>query len=187
VAGLSAHYGPARIEQELVALLQKVGVTAVCEPSPEGLESDLAEGWNCSSCSYVIGKIVSVSANDLLSHVQTGIDEFLSQVRGFAAEVREYVAQHAEAAPLGGLLEDPLPAGALEVLADETMRGHLAAALEDARAQRVDIDELLAKLKPRLLGTYGDGASEFRARLDEEIGRAIAEADAGPGQPWKVE
>lgn len=187
VAGLSAHYGPARIEQEVVALLQKVGVTAICPPSPEGLESDLAEGWKCSSCSYVIGSIAPVTADHLLGHIQTGIDEFLSQVRGFEAEVRDYVSEHAEAAPLAGLLEDPLPAGALEVLADDTMRLHLASALEDARAQRVDIDDLLAKLKPRLLGTYGDGASGFRARVDEELSRAIADADVETGQPWKVE
>ena len=114
------------------------------------------------------------------------LDEYLSHVRGFGDSIRDYVSDHPEATALVQLLEDPLPADALSVVADPALRGHLGSALENAKATRIDIDHVLADLKPRLLGLYRNGVTDFRAKLVAEVEHLIL-TEADDGQPWKVE
>jgi hypothetical protein len=185
VEGLSAHYNPERIRRELNDRLRGVGVTRICERAGAVLEADLQHSWACSDCGYRIGTPAQLPAEELLGLIRTGIGEYLQTVRGCAADLRDYVADHPEAAPLLGLLEEPPDAG-LASLADAGMQAHLAAALADARAHRVDLEQLLAALKPRLLGYYAGGEAEFRQRVAGELERALA-GNGNAGQAWKVE
>jgi hypothetical protein len=186
VTGLSAHFNPERIQSQLASFLTNLGMTDLCEPTVANLGHDLAVGWKCSVCSYSIGTLAPFSAESVLSNIRRGLDEYLSHVRGFGDSIRDYVSDHPEATALVQLLEDPLPADALSVVADPALRGHLGSALENAKATRIDIDHVLADLKPRLLGLYRNGVTDFRAKLVAEVEHLIL-TEADDGQPWKVE
>ena len=193
VEGLSAHYSPVRIESELRQILGQIGVTLVCDPGPATLDQDLNDGWTCSICHYHIGTSVPIVADALLADVQTGLNEYLGQLRAFANDIRTYVTSNPDAGGLLSLLDEPLPDSALIVLADPAMQAHLVAALQNAHAQRIDINDFLTALKPRLLGTYKGGAASLQQRFLEEartvdwpLGFGRSESLEGGVSPVKV-
>ena len=188
VKGLSAHYSPALIKNQLANPLNQVGVQQVCEQNLEEVKADLSKGWVCSSCGYKPGKTLDIKHERFLELVQRGIKEFLDHIRGCGAEIRDYVSDTPAAAPLLELLSDPAELSALDSLQDEAMRGHLAEALADASAVKVDVDELLDQLKPFLLGFFKGGRREFEKYVQDALSDLLKKSgSAEEEQPWKVE
>lgn len=188
VEGLSAHFSPAFIESQLTDLLSQVGVQQVCEQNLDDVKADLSNGWMCSACDYKPGKRLEIKPDHFLGLVERGIKEFLDHVRGCAAELRDYVSDTPAANPLLGLLSDPADLSALEALQDAAMRGHLADALAEAEAVKVNVDELLDQLKPHLLGFFKGGRREFEQYVQGALGELLKKTDsAEEEQPWKVE
>ena len=89
--------------------------------------------------------------------------------------------------PLLGLLGDPVEQSALDALQDATMRQHLADALAEAEAVKVNVDELLDQLKPRLLGFFKGGRREFEQYVQGALGELLKKNNSEEEQPWKVE
>jgi len=108
-------------------------------------------------------------------------------IQVFAPEIQDYIADYPEAAELEVLLREPLPTDACSVLAGEAMQQHLAAVLADAQAERLQVDRLLATLKPNILGTYKAGSAEFQDRVLEALTEVLSESGAVDGQVWKLE
>lgn len=188
VDGLSAHFSPVYIESQLTDLLVQIGVQQVCEQNLEQVKADLSKGWICSSCCYKPGKKLEVKPENILALVQRGIKEFLDHVRGCEAELRDYVNDTPSAIPLLGLLSDPADPSSLETLKDSDMRGHLADALAEAEAVKVNVDELLDQLKPRMLGFFKGGRREFEQYVQGALGEILKKSDSTEEeQPWKVE
>ena len=87
-----------------------------------------------------------------------------------------------------GLLSDPAEQSALDALQDATMRQHLADALAEAEAEKIKVDELLDKLKPKLLGFYKTGEDDFSKKLADAVREELAPYRAkASDKPWKVE
>ena len=86
-----------------------------------------------------------------------------------------------------GLLSDPAEQSALDALQDATMREHLTKALAEAEAVKVNVDELLDQLKPRLLGFFKGGRREFEQYVQDALGELLKKNDSEEEQPWKVE
>lgn len=187
VEGLSAHFCPAFIESQLTDRLTQVGVQQVCERSLDDVKSDLSHGWVCSACGYKPGKRLELKPDHFLELVGRGIKEYLDHVRGCEAELRDYISDTPAANPLLGLLGDPAEPSALDTLQDATMRQHLAEALAEAEAVKVNIDELLDQLKPRLLGFFKGGRREFEEYMQGALGELLKKNDSEEEQPWKVE
>ena len=188
VDGLSAHFSPVFIESQLTNLLTQIGVQQVCEQNLEEVKADLSKGWICSSCGYKSGKKLEIKPEHILALVQRGIKEFLDHVRGCEAELRDYVSDTPAASPLLGLLSDPVESSAVDLLDDAVMRGYLAEALAEAEALRVNVDELLEQLKPRLLGFFKGGRREFEQYVQGELGELLKKSDSTEEEhPWKVE
>jgi hypothetical protein len=103
------------------------------------------------------------------------------------AELRDYVSDTPAANPLLGLLSDPAEQSALDALQEATMRHHLADALAEAEAVKVNVDELLDQLKPRLLGFFKGGRREFEQYVQGALGELLKKNDLEEEQPWKVE
>ena len=187
VEGLSAHFSPAFIEAQLTDLLTQVGVQQVCEQSLDDVKNDLSHGWVCSACGYKPGKRLELKPDHFLGLVDRGIKEYLDHVRGCEAELRDYVSDTPAANPLLGLLSDPAEQSALDALQDATMRQHLAEALAEAEAVKVNVDDLLDQLKPRLLGFFKGGRREFEQYVQGALGELLKKNDSEEEQPWKVE
>jgi len=187
VEGLSAHFSPTFIEAQLTDLLTQVGVQQVCEQSLDDVKSDLSHGWVCSACGYKPGKRLKLKPDHFLELVERGIKEYLDHVRGCEAELRDYVSDTPAANPLLGLLSDPAEQSALDALQDATMRQHLAEALAEAEAVKVNVDDLLDQLKPRLLGFFKGGRREFEQYVQGALGELLKKNDSEEEQPWKVE
>lgn len=188
VDGLSAHYSSAEIELQLKQLLEKVQVTQVCGRGINELRADLENGWTCAECGYKPGKTQEFRSDKYLKLIQRGIKEFLDYLNGCADDIGDYVSNHTAAEPLLGLLSDPTTEEAKAALADDAVRQHLTQALVDASAVKVDLDDLLEKLKPCLLGFFKAGRHDFEKSVAEAISELlqndhVAEED----QPWKVE
>jgi hypothetical protein len=102
-------------------------------------------------------------------------------------EFRDYVSDTPAANPLLGLLGDPVEQSALDTLQDATMRQHLAEALAEAEAVKVNnVDELLDQHKPRLLGFFKGGRREFEQYVQGALGKLLKKNDSEEEQPWKV-
>lgn len=187
VEGLSAHFSPAFIEAQLTDLLTQVGVQQVCEQSLDEVKSDLSHAWVCSACAYKPGKRLELKPGHFLGLVERGIKEYLDHVRGCEAELRDYISDTPAANPLLGLLGDPAEPSALDMLQDATMRQHLAEALAEAEAVKVNVDELLDQLKPRLLGFFKGGRCEFEQYVQGALGELLKKNNSEEEQPWKVE
>jgi hypothetical protein len=188
VNGLSAHFSPAFIEAQLSELLTQVGVQQICSQTLEQVKVDLAKGWLCSCCGYRPGKIPEIKLEHFLGLAQRGIQEFLDYVRGCEAELRDYVSDTPAAAPLLGLLNDPAEPGVLAALQDVSMRDHLAAALAEADAEKIKIEDLFDKLKPKLLGFYRAGEEDFSKKFADSIREELSPfRSKSPDKPWKVE
>jgi hypothetical protein len=105
-----------------------------------------------------------------------------------AAELRDYVSDTSAANPSLGLLGDPAELSALDALQDATMRQHLAEALAEAEAAKIKIEDLLEKLKPKLLGFYKTGGEYFSKKFAASVCEELAPYRAkSPHKPWKVE
>lgn len=187
VEGLGAHFSPVFIESQLYDLLTQVGVQHVCEQSLDDLKSDLSNSWVCSACRYKPGKRLELKPDHFLELVERGIKEYLDHVRGCEAELRDYVADSAAAAPLLGLLNDPAEQSALDALQDVMMRQYLAEALAEAEAVKVKVVDLLDQLKPRLLGFFKGGRREFEQYVQGALGDLLNKSDSEEELPWKVE
>ncbi|HFT0375063.1 TPA: hypothetical protein ACH1TY_001255 [Enterobacter mori] len=187
VEGLSAHFSPAFIEAQLTDLLTQVGVQQVCEESLDEVKSDLSHGWVCSACGYKPGKRLELKPDHFLGLVKRGIKEYLDHVRGCEAELRDYISDTPAANPLLGLLSDPAEQSALDALEEAPMRQYLAEALAEAEAIKVNVDELLDQLKPRLLGFFKGGRREFEQYVQGALGDLLQKNDSEEEQPWKVE
>jgi hypothetical protein len=116
VKGLSAHFSPTFIESQLTDQLTQVGVQQVCEQSPDDLKNDLSHGWVCSTCGYKPGKRLEFKPDHFLELVERGVKEYLDHVRGFEAELRDYVSDTPAANPLLGLLSDPAEPTGIDAL-----------------------------------------------------------------------
>jgi hypothetical protein len=187
VEGLSAHFSPVFIEAQLTDLLTQIGVQQVCEQGLDDVKSDLSHGWVCSVCGYKPGKCLELKPDHYLGLVDRGIKEYLDHVRGCEAELRDYVSDTPSANPLLGLLSDPAEESALDSLQDAALRQHLADALAEAEAVKVNVDELLDQLKPRLLGFFKGGRCEFEQYVQNALGELLVNNDSNEEQPWKVE
>ncbi|MCY9666475.1 DUF2570 domain-containing protein [Paenibacillus alginolyticus] len=188
VEGLSAHFNPGFIESELTGLLTQVDVQQVCEQKLDDVKTDLSNGWVCSACGYKPSKRLEIKPDHILELVQRGIKEFLDHVRGCEAELRDYVSDTPAANPLIGLLNDPADSSALEALQDAAMRGHLADALAEADALKVNVDELLEQLKPRLVGFFKGGRCEFEQYIQDNLAKLLKKINSTEeDKPWKVE
>ncbi len=188
VNGLSAHYSPAQIKWQLKQLLEKVQVSKVCERELADVQADLQNGWICSECGYKPGKTTEFKPEKFLKLIQRGIKEYLDHLTGCADDIKDYVADHSAAKPLLGLLETPVTEEAKEALSDEIMRAHLAGALVDATAVKVNVDNLLKKLKPKLLGFFKGGRRDFESCVADAMADLLkTERAAEADQPWKVE
>lgn len=188
VESLSAHYNPVFLEAELRDLLEDVCVKSVCERNLEQIKTDLQNSWVCSACGYKPGKMRDFIAEEYLELVNRGIKEYFDHIRGCAAELKDYVSDTPIAAPLLGLLEEPATEEAVAALNDETMRYHLTQALTDASAFKVNVDDLLTRLKPRLIGFYKGGRRDFEQYVINTLDGMLRESDATEEeQPWKVE
>jgi len=190
VEGLSAHYCPAEIENQLHQLLGKVQVTKICDRGLDDLQADLEDGWNCSECSYKPGKAESFESDKYLDLIKRGIKEYLDQLNGCADDIKDYVAEHSTAGPLLGLLDNPVSEDAKKALLDETLRNHLSQALADASAAKIKVDDLLNKLKPHLLGYYRTGQEELERKVASAVHEELASYGNGgveKDKPWKVE
>ena len=159
----------------------------VCEQSLDDVKNDLFHGWVCSTCGYKPGKRLELKPDHFLELVERGIKEYLDHVRGCEAELRDYVSDTPAANPLLGLLSDPVEQSTLDALQDATMRQHLAEALAEAEAVKVNVDELLDQLKPRLLGFFKGGRREFEQYVQDALGELLKKNDSEEEQPWKVE
>lgn len=188
VEGLSAHFSPAVIESQLTELLTQVGVQQVCEQSLDDVKNDLSHGWVCSTCGYKPGKRLELKPDHFLELVERGTKEYLDHVQGCGAELRDYISDMPAANSLLGLLNDPAEPTALDALQDAGMRQHLAEALADAEAESIKIEELLNKLKPKLLGFYKTGELDFSKKLADAVRDELAPYRAkASDKPWKVE
>ncbi|AKB08529.1 TPA: hypothetical protein ACMDV4_001028 [Vibrio cholerae] len=187
VEGLNAHFSPAFIEAKLTDLLTQVGVQQVCEQSLDDVKSDLSHGWVCSACGYRPGKRLELKPDHFLGLVERGIKEYLDHVRGCEAELQDYISDTPAANPLLGLLSNPVEQSALDALQEAPMRQHLAEALADAEAVKVNVDDLLDQLKPRLLGFFKGGRREFEQYVQGALCELLKKNDSEEEQPWKVE
>ncbi|MGB4098947.1 MAG: hypothetical protein WBM02_06020 [bacterium] len=187
VEGLSAHFSPASIKAQLAELLTQVSVQQVCEQSWDDVKNDLFHGWLCSACGYKLGKRLELKPDHFLELVERGIKEYLDHVRGCEAELRDYVSDTPAAIPLLGLLSDPAEQSALDALHEVPMRQYLAEALAEAEALKVNVDELLDQLKPRLLGFFKGGRREFEQHVHGALGELLKKNDSEEEQSWKVE
>lgn len=188
VDGLSAHFSPGFIESQITDLLTQVGVEQVCEQNLEEVKTDLSKGWVCSSCGYKPGKKLEIKPEHFLGLVQRGIKEFLDHVRGCEAELRDYVSDTPAAKPLLGLLSDPADPIAIEALQDAAMREHLAQALAEAEAERINVEDILDNLKIKLIGFYKIGDKDFGKRITECVQEELEPyRTKAPNKPWKVE
>ena len=187
VEGLSAHYSPAYIKAELAKSLTQVGVHQVCDRKLDEVKTDLENGWVCSSCGYKLGEKMDLKTEYFLDMVQRGIKEYLEHIRGCDKELRDYVSDTPEASILLGLLSEPADQNSLTALEDEIVREHLALALVDASALKVNVDELLTALKPKLLGFFKGGRKEFEKFVEEALSELLEKKDEAEEQPWKVE
>ena len=187
VEGLSAHFSPTFIEAQLTNLLTQVGVQEVCEQRLDDVKSDLSRGWVCSACGYKPGKRLELKPNHFQELIGRGIKEYLDHVRGCEAELRDYVSDTPAANPLLGLLSDPAEQSALDALQEAPMRQHLAEALAEAQSVKVNVDDLLDQLKPRLLGFFKGGRREFEQYVQGALGDLLKKSDSEEEQPWKVE
>lgn len=52
---------------------------------------------------------------------------------------------------------------------------------------KVNVHELLAQLKPRLLGFFKGGRREFEQYVQAALGELLKKIDSEEEQPWKVE
>lgn len=187
VNGLSAHYSPALVNDMLNNILAKIGIQKVCEKSLEEVKADLSNAWICSSCEYKPGNKVDIKSEQFLTLVNRGIKEYIDHIRGCEAELKDYVMEFPAATPLLGLLNDPVEPSALDSLQDKIMREHLAAALADASAVRVYVDDLLEQLKPQLIGFFKGGKSEFEQCVQDALEKLLEKNDSAEEQAWKVE
>jgi hypothetical protein len=187
VEGLCAHFSPAFIEAQLADLLAQVGMQQVCKQGLDDVKNDLSHGWVCSACAYKPGKRLELKPDHFLGLVERGIKEYLDHVRGCEAELRDYVSDAPASNPLLGLLGVPAEQSALDALQDATMRQHLADALAETEAVKVNVDELLDQLKPRLLGFFKGGRREFEQYVQGALGELLKKNDSEEEQPWKVE
>lgn len=188
VEGLSAHFSPTFIESQLTDLLTQVGVQQVCEQNLDDVKSDLSHGWVCATCGYKPGKRLELKPEHFLELVERGIKEYLDHVRGCAAELSDYVSDTPAANPLLGLLSNPAGSDSLDALQDAAMRQHLADALAEAEAEKIKIEDLLEKLKPKLLGFYKTGEEDFSKKFADSVREELAPYRLkSPHKPWKVE
>lgn len=188
VKGLSAHYSPDEIEGRLIELLKHVDVKHICNREFSALQTDLENSWTCPECGYKLGKIQEFKSEKYLKMIQRGIKEYLDYLGGYADNIKDYVADNPEAAPLLGLLEKTVSENSRDSLADETMRHHLEQSLADATAVKVNVDDLLKKLKPRMIGFFKGGRPDFEKCIAEAMSELLREErESGEDQPWKVE
>jgi hypothetical protein len=188
VEGLSAHFSPAFIEAEIGRIMAQVGVQQVCERTLNEVKADLDNSWVCSSCGYRPGKKLNLKAEQYLDLILRGIKEYLDHIRGCDSELKDYVADTPAAGPLIGLLDDPVDPNALNALEEESMRLHLARALAEASAIKVDVDDLLTQLKPRLPGFFKGGRKDFEKCIEDALGQLLTVYGVEEeGKPWKVE
>jgi hypothetical protein len=186
VDGLSAHYGPERIEREMADQLSGLGIKCVCSRPPADLRKDLGEGWSCTICGYQIGTPFDLDSEEVLEQVNIGIREYLQHIRGCEADILDYIADHPEEERLADLLVDPLSETVKEAMAHEYFRQHLARALADAAAVLINLEEILAELKPRMLGFYRGGATDFQDQVAEAVAEYVSSKKADKDKPWKV-
>jgi len=52
---------------------------------------------------------------------------------------------------------------------------------------KVNVDDLLDQLKPRLLGFFKGGRREFEQYVQGALGELLKKNDSEEEQPWKVE
>jgi hypothetical protein len=188
VEGLSAHYSPAFVERELKTLLEQVGVESICERNLNEIKTDLTEGWVCSVCGYKPGKQQEFKPESYLEMIRRGVKEYLDHIRGCAEDLKDYAADEPAAMTLLGLLEDPATAEAQTALTDEAMQMHLALAMADCTAVKIDLDDLLARLKPRLVGYFKGGRRDFEQFVVDAMGEMLSKDEGSEdNQPWKVE
>lgn len=188
VNGLSAHYSPEEIEKQLKQLLEKIQVSKVCERELDDVKTDLQNSWICTGCGFKPGKSANFNSEKYLRLIQRGIKEYLDYLSGCADDIKDYVADHDEAQILLGLLEFHISNEVKKALADEAIRMHLTEALVDAEAVKVDVDDLLKKLKPKLLGFYKGGRRDFESCVAEAMAELLkTEQINEDDQPWKVE
>ncbi len=188
VEGLSAHFNPVFIESRLTDLLTRTGVQQLCEQSLDDVKRDLSHGWVCSVCGYQPGRRREFDPEQYLEMVERGIREYLDHVRGCGAELRDYIVDTPDAAPLLGLLSEPVEPDALDALQDSAIRRHLTEALAEAEVEKIKVDELLEKLKPKLLGFYKTGEEDFSRTFADSVREELAPYRGRvPRRPWKVE
>ena len=188
VKGLSAHYSPDEVNGQLLELLKQIQVTQICNQELSALQTDLKNSWTCSECGYKLGKIHEFKSEKYLKMIRRGIKEYLDYLGGYADNIKDYVADHAEATPLLGLLEEPVSEKSKNFISDETMRYHLEQGLADATAVKVNIDDLLKKLKPHMIGFFKGGRSDFEKCVAEAVSELLRDEHiAEEDQPWKVE
>ncbi len=188
VEGLSAHYSPVEIEKQLKQLLRKVQVSQVCEREIADLQGDLENRWICSECGYKPGNKEKLESDKYLELIQLGIKEYFDLIHGCADDIKDYVAEYEKAKPLLGLLTDPITEEAIASLFNEKTRNQLAEALVDASATKINVDDLLKKLKPQLLGFFKYGRKDFESCVIKAMTHLLEHEDiAKDDQPWKVE
>jgi hypothetical protein len=187
VNGLSAHYSPAQLERELAAQFEAVGVSHICDRVGALLRLDLDSAWGSSSCGYKVATPVTFDSAALQSKVVTGTDEYLQFIRGCSAELKDYVADHPEAAPLLELLNAPLPASVVRTLEDPEMRDHLGAALAEAKAVKISLEEFLNLSTPLLLGYFQNANADLKKRLIAAVDSYVGLKRPDITKPWKLE
>ena len=187
VEGLSAYYSPERIEEEISEQVKAIGVSCICDRSLPDVRQDLQKHWSCTGCDYKMGTPCMIESAQILEKVATGVGEYLQHIRGCEADIHDYVADRPEAEQLTGLLIDPLSEAVRDALADVTFRQHLAKALADAAAIRIKLEDVLTELKPRILGFYKGGASDFQDQVVEAVAEYASSKGVAKDKPWKVE
>lgn len=68
------------------------------------------------------------------------------------------------------------------------MRQHLADALAEAESEKIKVDELLEKWKPKLLGLYKSGGDDSSRKFVDVMREDLTPFQTkASGKPWKVE
>ncbi|MCB2305629.1 DUF4504 domain-containing protein [Clostridium estertheticum] len=189
VDGLSAHYSPQYVQHILEDLLNNIGVDNICEMSLDDLKHNLETEWVCSSCEYRLGNKMNFDVDKYLNIINLGIKEYVDYIRGYAVEIQDYVNDVPEASILLGLMNELVIEDSFTALHEESMRQHLSKALVDATVVKINVDNLLKEIKPRIIGFYKNGQKDFESSLNEGIKEVILNygESAHKEQPWKVE